>query len=87
MKTRPAASGELTEVREVASLVLDGRDQTGIVAAVGSLLRDHGANIAHSTAELQRRGADVERAVLSRAVLWHAEDRIIRIGNHTVVFG
>ena len=44
-------------------------------------------NHAHTTAELQRRGADVERAVLSRAVLWHAEDRIIRIGNHTVVFG
>ncbi|MBF0816991.1 formyltetrahydrofolate deformylase [Microbacterium paludicola] len=36
--------------------------------------------------ELQRRGADVERAVLSRAVAWHAEDRVIRQGNHTIVF-
>jgi formyltetrahydrofolate deformylase len=44
-------------------------------------------NHAYTTAELQRRGADVERAVLSRAVLWHAEDRVIRTGNHTVVFG
>ena len=34
----------------------------------------------------QRRGADVERAVLSRAVLWHAQDRVIRHGNHTIVF-
>ena len=31
-------------------------------------------------------GADVERAVLSRAVLWHCEDRIIRYGNQTIVF-
>ncbi|MDI6102324.1 formyltetrahydrofolate deformylase [Actinoplanes sp. NEAU-A12] len=43
-------------------------------------------NHAHTVAELQRQGADVERAVLSRAVLWHAEDRVIRDGNHTIVF-
>ena len=30
--------------------------------------------------------ADVERVVLSRAVLWHCQDRIIRYGNQTVVF-
>ncbi len=41
---------------------------------------------ADTAADLQRRGADVERAVLSRAVLWHAQDRVIRHGNHTVVF-
>ncbi|GAA3706728.1 formyltetrahydrofolate deformylase [Streptomyces tremellae] len=41
---------------------------------------------ADTTADLARRGADVERAVLSRAVLWHAEDRVIRDGNHTIVF-
>ena len=41
---------------------------------------------AHTAADLMRRGADVERAVLSRAVLWHAEDRVIRNGNHTIVF-
>ncbi|MGP4007176.1 formyltetrahydrofolate deformylase [Streptomyces sp. 4N124] len=41
---------------------------------------------AHTAADLARRGADVERAVLSRAVLWHAEDRVIRDGNHTIVF-
>lgn len=44
------------------------------------------ATHADSVAELTRRGADVERAVLSRAVLWHAEDRIIRNGKHTIVF-
>ncbi|MCT9082952.1 formyltetrahydrofolate deformylase [Streptomyces fulvoviolaceus] len=41
---------------------------------------------AHTATDLARRGADVERAVLSRAVLWHAEDRVIRNGNHTIVF-
>jgi len=41
---------------------------------------------ADTAADLQRHGADVERAVLSRAVLWHAEDRVIRHGNHTIVF-
>jgi formyltetrahydrofolate deformylase len=41
---------------------------------------------ADSALDLQRRGADVERAVLSRAVAWHAEDRVIRHGNHTIVF-
>ncbi|MDI6942887.1 MULTISPECIES: formyltetrahydrofolate deformylase [Microbacterium] len=41
---------------------------------------------ADSADDLRRRGADVERAVLSRAVLWHAQDRVIRHGNHTIVF-
>ncbi|MDX2378102.1 formyltetrahydrofolate deformylase [Microbacterium sp. LRZ72] len=41
---------------------------------------------ADSAADLQRRGADVERAVLSRAVAWHAQDRVIRHGNHTIIF-
>jgi formyltetrahydrofolate deformylase len=40
----------------------------------------------HSVDDLARLGADVERAVLSRAVLWHCEDRVIRHGNQTVVF-
>jgi formyltetrahydrofolate deformylase len=40
----------------------------------------------HSVDDLVRLGADVERAVLSRAVLWHCEDRVIRSGNQTVVF-
>lgn len=38
----------------------------------------------HSVLDLIRLGADVERAVLSRAVLWHCEDRLIRFGNQTV---
>ncbi|MFF1252800.1 formyltetrahydrofolate deformylase [Pseudarthrobacter sp. NPDC058329] len=39
-----------------------------------------------SAADLMRRGADVERRVLSRAVLAHCEDRVLRHGNTTVVF-
>ncbi len=35
---------------------------------------------------LTRRGADIERAVLARAVQWHCEDRVARHDNSTVVF-
>lgn len=42
----------------------------------------HGA----STEDLVRLGADVERSVLSRAVQWHCEDRVMRHGNTTIVF-
>ncbi|MEX5710938.1 formyltetrahydrofolate deformylase [Parafrankia sp. FMc6] len=41
---------------------------------------------ADTIADLQRHGADVERAVLSRAVQWHSEDRVIRNDNNTIVF-
>ena len=36
--------------------------------------------------DLVRVGADVERAVLSRAVLWHCQDRVIVHDNQTIVF-
>ncbi|MER6936202.1 formyltetrahydrofolate deformylase [Nocardioides sp. NPDC127514] len=35
---------------------------------------------------LRRRGADVERSVLLRAVQWHCEDRVLTLGRTTVVF-
>jgi len=35
---------------------------------------------------LTRKGAEVERQVLSRAVQWHCDDRIIRAGHQTIVF-
>jgi formyltetrahydrofolate deformylase len=41
---------------------------------------------AETAADLQRRGADVERMVLSRAVKWHSEDRVVRNGNQAIVF-
>ncbi|MGW2935240.1 formyltetrahydrofolate deformylase [Streptomyces sp. NPDC001156] len=54
----------------------------------GPIIEQDVVRVSHAdtAAELQRRGADVERAVLSRAVLWHSEDRVIRHGNHTIVF-
>jgi formyltetrahydrofolate deformylase len=39
-----------------------------------------------SAADLERRGADVERTVLARAVEWHCDDRILLHGDTTVVF-
>lgn len=35
---------------------------------------------------LRRRGADIERTVLARAVEWHCEDRVLLHGQTTVVF-
>ena len=39
-----------------------------------------------SPSDLVRKGRDVERAVLSRAVRWHVEDRVLVYDNKTVVF-
>ena len=36
--------------------------------------------------DLVCKGRDVERSVLSRAVRWHLEDRVLVYGNRTVVF-
>ncbi|MEV8273415.1 formyltetrahydrofolate deformylase [Microbacterium sp. NPDC077184] len=54
----------------------------------GPIIEQDTVRVTHadSASELARRGADVERQVLSRAVLWHAQDRVIRHGNHTIVF-
>ncbi len=40
----------------------------------------------HHADDLRRLGQDIERAVLTRAVRWHLEDRILVHGNKTVVF-
>lgn len=37
-------------------------------------------------ADLVRKGRDLERTVLARAVRWHVEDRVLVYGNKTVVF-
>lgn len=39
-----------------------------------------------SIVELTRKGRDLERVVLARALRWHLEDRIIVHGNKTIVF-
>lgn len=54
----------------------------------GPIIEQDVTRVTHamSAADLQSQGAYVERAVLSRAVQWHAEDRVIRHGNQTIVF-
>jgi formyltetrahydrofolate deformylase len=54
----------------------------------GPIIEQDVIRVAHheSVQELRRKGADVERLVLSRAVMWHCDDRVIRDGNTTVVF-
>ena len=54
----------------------------------GPIIEQDVTRISHdlTVEDLQVKGQYVERGVLSRAVQWHAEDRVIRDGNHTVVF-
>jgi formyltetrahydrofolate deformylase len=54
----------------------------------GPIIEQDVVRVTHrdSAEELERRGADVERMVLARAVQWHCEDRVVRHGERTVVF-
>lgn len=54
----------------------------------GPIIEQDVARIAHrdSVSEITRRGSDIERTVLSRALRWHCEDRVLINGNSTVVF-
>ncbi|MFE7835089.1 formyltetrahydrofolate deformylase [Streptomyces sp. NPDC057474] len=54
----------------------------------GPIIEQQVVRVSHAdtTRDVVRRGADVERLVLSRAVAWHAEDRVLRNGNSTIVF-
>jgi formyltetrahydrofolate deformylase len=54
----------------------------------GPIIEQDVIRVSHrdDVATLARRGADIERTVLARAVEWHCEDRVLRHGNTTVVF-
>ncbi|CAJ1510042.1 formyltetrahydrofolate deformylase [[Mycobacterium] burgundiense] len=54
----------------------------------GPIIEQDVERVSHraSTSELMRRGADIERTVLARAVGWHCEDRVLVNGRTTVVF-
>ncbi|WP_211358934.1 formyltetrahydrofolate deformylase [Nesterenkonia populi] len=54
----------------------------------GPIIEQDVIRVSHAddVAQLTRYGADVERAVLSRAVKWHCEDRVLRHGSTTIVF-
>jgi formyltetrahydrofolate deformylase len=54
----------------------------------GPIIEQDVVRVSHrdSVPTLTRRGADIERYVLARAVSSHCEDRVLRHGNTTVVF-
>jgi formyltetrahydrofolate deformylase len=39
-----------------------------------------------STADMARKGRDIEKVVLARGLRWHLEDRVLVHGNRTVIF-
>ena len=54
----------------------------------GPIIEQGVARITHkdSLDDLVKKGRDVERVVLSRAVRWHIENRILLYDNKTVIF-
>lgn len=54
----------------------------------GPIIEQDVARISHrdQVEDLIHKGRDLERVVLSRAVKWHLEHRILCYGNKTVVF-
>jgi formyltetrahydrofolate deformylase len=54
----------------------------------GPIIEQDVIRVSHrdDAAALERMGADIERAVLARAVRWHCEDRVLVDGSTTVVF-
>ena len=54
----------------------------------GPIIEQDVVRVSHrdSVADLTRRGADIERTVLARAVGWHCQDRVLVSGRTAVVF-
>lgn len=54
----------------------------------GPIIEQDVARVTHreTVDDLVRRGADLERIVLLRAVQWHLEDRVLAHGSRTIVF-
>ena len=54
----------------------------------GPIIEQDVVRVSHrdDVSSLRCMGADVERAVLARAVRWHSEDRLLQHGNSVVVF-
>ncbi len=54
----------------------------------GPIIAQDVEHISHSQSpdDLVRKGRDIERRVLARAVAWHLEDRVLLNGQRTVVF-
>jgi formyltetrahydrofolate deformylase len=54
----------------------------------GPIIEQDVVRISHrdTVEELVQKGRDLEKVVLSRAVRWHIENRILLYGNKTVIF-
>ena len=54
----------------------------------GPIIEQDVARVSHrdTVEDLIRKGRDLEKVVLSRAVRWHVENRVLLYGNKTVVF-
>jgi formyltetrahydrofolate deformylase len=87
----PAFSGARPHQRAFERGVkLIGATSHYVTAALddGPIIEQDVVRVSHrdQIADLETKGKDLEKAVLSRAVRWHLEHRILVYGNKTVVF-
>lgn len=61
---------------------------TACLPAPGPIIQQDITRITHrdSVSDMIRKGKDLERLVLSQAVRWHLDDRVMVHGNKTIVF-
>ena len=82
----------MVAARLLQAAMVEAKDTVLVVGAgVGyeaALLAQLGRSVIalEENPELARIGRDLERVVLSHAVQWHLEDRVIVDGNRTIVF-
>lgn len=76
-----AAKRGVKIIGATAHYVTEGLDE-------GPIIEQDIVRVSHrdGLADLVRKGKDIEKAVLARAVRWHLEDRVLVWGNRTVVF-
>ncbi len=76
-----AAKRGVKIIGATAHYVTEGLDE-------GPIIEQDIVRVSHrdGLADLIRKGKDIEKAVLARAVRWHLEDRVLVWGNRTVVF-
>ena len=69
-------------------LAADKLSTRDMVLDDGPIIEQDVVRVSHrdTVEDLIRKGRDLEKVVLSRAVRWHVENRVLVYGNKTVVF-
>jgi formyltetrahydrofolate deformylase len=87
----PAFSGPeaYQQARERGVKLIGATAHYASTAGDGPIIEQDVVRASHrdGVADLERKGRDLERQVLARAVRWHLQDRVLVHGQSTVIFG